>query len=100
MVYTDSLASDNILDVSGFKHRRVNHGKTFVNGRCNHINGIESFWNQSKRVLRKYNRIPRKNFFLFLKECEFRFNYGHQSSRLLRDPSGWLSNRYLGQPLW
>ena len=82
VVYTDSLASYNILDVSGFKHRRVNHGKTFVSTRSNHINGIENFWNQSKRVLRKYNGIPSKHFFLFLKECEFRFNYGSPRQQL------------------
>ncbi|HEY5972315.1 MAG TPA: IS1595 family transposase [Pseudoxanthomonas sp.] len=83
VVYTDSLASYNILDVSGFKHHRVNHRKTFVTRRGNHINGIENFWNQSKRVLRKYNGIPRKNFFLFLKECEFRFNYGTPKQQLV-----------------
>lgn len=82
VVYTDSLASYNILDVSGFKHHRVNHSKTFVSQRGHHINGIENFWNQSKRVLRKYNGIPRKNFFLFLKECEFRFNYGTPRQQL------------------
>lgn len=82
VVYTDSLASYNILDVAGFKHRRVNHSKTFVTKRGNHINGIENFWNQSKRVLRKYNGVPRKNFFLFLKECEFRFNYGTPRQQL------------------
>ncbi|MNN27592.1 ISXO2-like transposase domain protein [compost metagenome] len=82
VVYTDSLASYNILDISGFKHRRVNHSKTFVTRRGNHINGIENFWNQSKRVLRKYNGVPRKNFFLFLKECEFRFNYGTPRQQL------------------
>ena len=82
VVYTDSWASYNILDVSGFKHRRVNHSKTFVNRRGNHINGIEKFWNQSKRVLRKYNGVPRKHFFLFLKECEFRFNYGTPRQQL------------------
>ncbi len=89
VVYTDSLASYNILDVSGFRHHRVNHSHTFVSRRGNHINGIENFWNQSKRVLRKYNGIPRKNFFLFLKECEFRFNYGTAKQQLatLRD---WL----------
>jgi len=76
VVYTDSLFSYNILDVSGFKHHRVNHAKNFVEGRGNPINGIENFWNQSKRILRKYNGIPRKHFLLFLKECEFRFNYG------------------------
>ncbi|MBT2779750.1 IS1595 family transposase, partial [Lysobacter sp. ISL-54] len=43
---------------------------------------IENFWNQSKRVLRKYNGIPRKHFFLFLKECEFRFNYGTPRQQL------------------
>lgn len=75
LVYTDHLASYNILDVSSFKHRRVNHRHEFVTRRGNHINGIENFWNQSRRILRKYNPIPRKNFFLFLKECEFRFNY-------------------------
>lgn len=82
VVYTDSLPSYNILDVSGFKHRRVNHSKHFVSTRGNHINGIENFWNQSKRVLRKYNGVPRKHFFLFLKECEFRFNYGTPKQQL------------------
>lgn len=48
----------------------------------NHINGVENFWNQVKRVLRKYNRINRKNFPLFLKECEFRFNFGMLKKRL------------------
>ena len=82
VVYTDSLASYNILDVSGFKHHRVNHNRSFVSRRGNHINGIENFWNQSKRVLRKYNGVPRKHFFLFLKECEFRFNYGTPKQQL------------------
>jgi len=52
----------------------------------NHINGIENFWNQAKRVLRKYNGIDKKNFPLFLKECEFRFNYGtpKKQMRILR----------------
>ncbi len=83
VVYTDSLASYNILDVSGFKHHRVNHNRSFVTRRGNHINGIENFWNQSKRVLRKYNGVPRKHFFLFLKECEFRFNYGTPKQQLV-----------------
>lgn len=82
VVYTDNLSSYNVLDVAGFKHRRINHSRAFVNRRGHHINGIENFWNQSKRVLRKYNGIPRKHFFLFLKECEFRFNYGTPRQQL------------------
>ena len=76
IVYTDSFGSYDILHVSGFRHRRVNHSKRFVAKGGKHINGIENFWNQAKRHLRKYNGIPRQSFNLFLKECEWRFNYG------------------------
>lgn len=65
-----------------FKHHRVNHSRSFVGRGGQHINGIENFWNQSKRVLRKYNGVPRRHFFLFLKECEFRFNYGTPRQQL------------------
>lgn len=75
IVYTDSYRSYNALDVSGFHHERINHSTNFARGK-NHINGIENFWSQAKRVLRKYNGIPKHTFPLFLKECEFRFNYG------------------------
>ena len=73
IVYTDSLQSYNVLDVSEFHHVRVNHSYLFAQGR-NHINGIENFWNQAKRHLRKFNGIPKEHFGLFLKECEWRFN--------------------------
>ena len=82
VVYTDSYRSYDILDVSDFKHYRINHSKLFAD-KQNHINGIENFWNQAKRVLRKYNGIPRKNFHLFLKESEFRFNYGSPKNQLI-----------------
>ena len=75
VVYTDSYASYNSLDVSGFKHYRINHTELFAD-KNNHINGIENFWNQAKRHLRKYNGIPKNHFNLFLKECEWRFNFG------------------------
>ena len=78
IVYTDSLSSYDKLDVSGFIHYRINHSKELADPQ-NHINGIENFWNQAKRVLRKYNGINRKSFPLFLKECEFRFNFGTPS---------------------
>ena len=73
IVYTDSLYSYNVLDVSEFKHYRINHSKLFVD-KTNHINGIENFWNQAKRHMRKFNGIPKQHFHLFLKECEWRFN--------------------------
>lgn len=81
VVYTDSFSSYDALDVSQFHHVRINHSVEFAQGR-NHINGIENFWNQAKRVLRKYNGIPKDNFPLFLKECEFRFNFGTHKQQL------------------
>ena len=81
VVYTDSFSSYDALDVSQFHHVRINHSVEFAQGR-NHINGIENFWNQAKRVLRKYNGIPKGNFPLFLKECEFRFNFGTHKQQL------------------
>ena len=81
VVYTDSYRSYNSLDVNKFHHHRINHSKLFGVGK-NHINGVENFWNQAKRILRKYNGISPEHFNLFLKECEFRFNYGSPSEQL------------------
>ena len=89
IVYTDSLSCYDKPGVSGFIHYRINHSKEFAYRR-NHINGIGNFWNPAKRVLRKYNGIDHKSFPLFLKECEFRFNFGTPSRQLqtLRDWCG------------
>jgi transposase len=75
IAYTDGYHSYDALDVSDFHHHRIDHSEAFVDEK-NHINGIKNFWNQAKRVLRKYNGIDKEFFPLFLKECEFRFNYG------------------------
>lgn len=81
IVYTDSFKSYNALDVSEFKHYRINHSELFAD-KHNHINGIENFWNQAKRHLRKFNGIPREHFHLFLKECEWRFNHSDPKFQL------------------
>jgi transposase len=92
IVYTDSFRSYNALDVSEFKHFRINHETDFADGH-NHINGIENFWSQAKRHLRKYNGIPRQNFNLYLKECEWRFNNG-TPKQLLSDLKKLLREHY------
>ena len=65
IVYTDSYHSYNALDVGEFYHHRINHSVCFSDGKTNPINGI-----------------PRRYFPLFLKECEFRFNYGTPKQQL------------------
>lgn len=74
IVYSDTFKSYNSLHVEGYHHVRVNHSETFATSKRNHINGIENFWNQAKRHLRKFNGIPKETFHLYLKECEWRFN--------------------------
>ena len=73
IVYSDCWRGYNVLDVSEFKHYRINHSKLFAD-KLNHINGIENFWNQAKRHMRKFNGVPKEHFPMFLKECEWRFN--------------------------
>ena len=99
IIYSDHFKSYNALDVSEFKHLRINHSKKFAEEKT-HINGIENFWNQAKRHLRKFNGIPQKNFNLFLKECEFRFNYGTPKQLLTTLKNGLKSikNKNLSMP--
>ena len=88
VVYTDGFSSYDVLDVSEFKHHRINHSEKFAEQR-NHINGIENFWSQAKRHMRRYNGIPKDHFHLFLKECEWRFNH-RPASNLLRTLREWI----------
>ena len=89
IVYSDCWRGYNVLDVSGFKHYRINHSKLFADKK-NHINGIENFWNQAKRHLRKFNGVPRQHFGLFLKECEWRFNNPSPQTQL-RQLKQWVA---------
>ena len=70
-----------MLDVSEFKHYRINHSQLFAD-KQNHINGIENFWNQAKRHMRKFNGVLKDNFEVFLKKCEWRFNNTHPKRQL------------------
>jgi len=90
IVYTDTFKAYNALDVSGFRHRRINHSRLFADHQ-NHINGIENFWNQAKRHLRRFNGIRKENFYWFLKECEWRFNGGNHQA-LLKQLKYWYES--------
>jgi len=92
IVYTDYWRGYNALDVAEFKHYRINHSQRFAD-KHNHINGIENFWNQAKRHMRKFNGVPRAQFELFLKECEWRFNNPSPKEQL-KQIKQWV-NQYL-----
>ena len=91
IVHTDSFRSYDVLDVSEFHNVRINHSEKFAEEK-NHINGIENFWNQAKRQMRRYHGIPKTHFYLFLKECEWRFNH-RPASNVLKTISEWVKIR-------
>ena len=91
IVYTDGFRSYDALDVSAFHHVRINHAERFGHERT-HINGIENFWNQAKRHLRRFNGVPKQSFYLFLKECEWRFNGGNHQA-LHNQLKTWVKSR-------
>lgn len=75
VIHTDGWKAYDGLILNGYDHYRVHHSENeFARGRC-HVNGIESFWSFAKRRLAKFNGIASHKFNLYLKECEFRFNY-------------------------
>lgn len=74
-IHSDGWRAYDGLILNGYDHYRVHHSSNeFVRGKC-HVNGIESFWSFAKRRLAQFNGIASHKFNLYLKECEFRFNY-------------------------
>ena len=80
VIYSDGWRGyDRLVDVGYGKHFKVAHGRNeFMRGRA-HINGIEGFWGFAKCRLVKFRGMSKHTFYLHLKECEFRFNYRHDS---------------------
>ena len=90
IVYTDRpVAPSGALDVTRFQHRRI--GQRAASDTVP-LDSIENFWNQAKRHMRRYNGIPRRHFDLFLKEQEWRFNYG-PPAHLLAQLKDWMAVR-------
>ena len=79
IINTDGWKAYDDLILNGYTHHRVFHSKNeFARGK-NHVNGIESFQQLSKKILAKFNGLNDKKFILHLKESEFRFNNRKQN---------------------
>jgi transposase len=73
VVYTDKFKSYDSLMFCGYRHLKVDHGKHFASGKV-YINGLEGFWSWAKERLIKHHGVSKKQFPLYLKELEFRYN--------------------------
>lgn len=94
VIHSDGwIGYDGLVDVGYSKHFRVKHHKEEFARRDNHINGIESFWGYAKHRLAQFKGVPKRTFYLHLKESEFRFN--HRRCNLYRH----LLKMFREQPL-
>jgi transposase len=62
-----------------YEHIRIARRNGSAKECPHHSNGIEGFWSYYKNKLSKYCGINPRHFHLYLKECEFRFNYRAQT---------------------
>ena len=73
-IHTDGWKAYDGLILNEYDHYRVYHSKNeFARGKS-HVNGIEGFWSFAKRRFAKFNGLTNNNFYLHLRECEWRFN--------------------------
>jgi hypothetical protein len=66
-----------------YKHGRINHAKTYVDGDC-HTNSMENFWSLLKRSIKgTYVSVEPFHLFRYVDEQSFRFNTrkGNDSDR-------------------
>jgi transposase len=89
IVHADTLDVYELLDFLGRRHQRVKRGERVIRNALQ-FGSVENFWSHARRNLRKYNGVPAHHFHLFLKECEWRFNYG-SPRQLLETLVRWLA---------
>lgn len=78
-VFSDKFTGYDGLVGLGYVHSSVDHGmEIYVDGRI-HINGMEGFWGLSITNMHTYKGIKKKNWILYLKEMEFRYNQRHMT---------------------
>lgn len=75
-IYTDELASYNLLSKMGYHHERVSHSaNVYVSGDA-HTNTIEGFWSLVKNGIRGvYHAVGPDYLQSYLNEYSFRYNH-------------------------
>lgn len=73
-IYSDNLASYDLLKHKGFSHQVIDHAERYVDGQV-HTNGLENFWSLLKRALKgTYISTEPFHLFRYLDEQVFRYN--------------------------
>jgi len=79
-IYTDELASYNLVQKLGYTHRRIQHGKGEYARGLTHVNTVEGFWSLVKRGINGvYHAVSPKYLQTYLNEYGFRYNHRKSS---------------------
>lgn len=84
-------AATKIINANDIHLYRILPDPVFKLGQRSAIDSIENFWKLTKFHWLKFNGIPLKNFLLYLKEAEWRYNYKNPKN-LLKTLSYWINN--------
>jgi transposase-like protein len=84
-IYSDNLASYDMLRHRGFSHQVVDHAERYVDGQV-HTNGLENFWSLLKRGLKgTYVNVEPFHLFRYLDEQVFRYNNRAKKDHFIGD---------------
>jgi len=76
IIYTDELASYNLVQKLGYTHRTIHHGKGEYARGLTHVNTVEGFWSLVKRGINGvYHAVSPKYLQTYLNEYGFRYNH-------------------------
>lgn len=75
-IYTDELASYNLVQNLGYTHRTIQHGRGEYARGLTHVNTVEGFWSLVKRGINGvYHAVSPKYLQSYLNEYGFRYNH-------------------------
>lgn len=74
-IYTDELASYNLVQKLGYSHRTIHHGKGEYAKGLIHVNTVEGFWSLIQRGINGVHAVSPKYLQTYLNEYGFRYNH-------------------------
>lgn len=85
VIHTDELHSYKGVREMGFEHHTVSHARgVYVGPTGGHVQGIENFWAQLKRMVGgTHIHVSAKHLWKYAKEAEYRFNRRDNPSAML-----------------
>lgn len=84
-IYSDKEPALSKLKFDGYIHKNVNHSIGYTSPAGVHINGLESFFRESRIAMgKRFKGVAKTTLMLHIKEREFRWNHRNDLSKALK----------------